>query len=104
VTATQDTNTPGQPVSRDVSSPDARRPGSNVESPKVAAQQGGWAGPQTAGRTPVVDHDDAGWDEDGPLTREAWIALQVARAPEIPAAAWRRTVRLLRGARREMVD
>lgn len=61
------------------------RSAGDVESPKVAAQEGGWAGRQTAGRAPAADQDHVS-DADteaagGPGDREFHLRRVVARLP-----------------------
>ena len=64
------------------------RSAGNVESPKVAAQTGGWVGRETAGRTPAADHDHSGAgveDRDAvvgaPGDREFHLRRVTARFP-----------------------
>ncbi len=69
----------------------------DVESAQPSASQGGWAGRETAGLGQEREHERH-------MTREEWIAYQVENAPEITPDAWRKTLRLLRGARRPRAE
>lgn len=50
--------------------------------------------------TETQEHDAEERVPDRPMTRDEWIAYQIAQAPEITPEAWQRTLQLLRGSRR----
>lgn len=54
----------------------------DVESPKVAAQPGGWVGPQTAGRASAADQDHPGGVQE-------WARAWAQRFPAWSDEQWR---------------
>lgn len=74
--------------SRAQSADEGKLSAGDVESPQVAAREGGWVGRETAGRTPVVDHDRFGAADldtevvaGGPGDREFHLRRVTARFP-----------------------
>jgi hypothetical protein len=63
-------------------------PAGDVESPQVAASEGGWAGRETAGRGQDRDRERR-------VSREEWMAYLLEQAPEITPEQWEETVAAL---------